>query len=240
MRQVPHYLLIGRGRLAVHFQHYFNLLQLSSSIWHRGLPFEQLYAALPQASHVLILINDDAIEAFIKEHLLNRSHAYLIHCSGRLTSHLAIGAHPLMTFGKTLYALDDYQVVPFVLEEGAPAFSTLFPGLSNPTITIKKSLKEKYHALCALSGGLTCYLWQQLFGRFEQEFSLPRNIVFPYLKQQVSNILTDAEQALTGPIVRGDVKTIEAHLTALSQDSLRDLYLTFLAGMGYQQKGEVV
>ena len=240
MRQVPHYLLIGRGRLATHFQHYLNLLQLSSSLWHRGMLIDHLYAALPQASHVLVLINDYAIDAFIKQHLLHRSSAYLIHCSGRLTSSNAIGAHPLMTFSQQLYSLADYQAIPFVIEEGAPAFSILFPGLSNPAFCIKTTMKEKYHALCALSGGITAYVWQQLFKCFAEELELPREVAFPYLKQQLFNLLNDPEHALTGPLVRGDVKTIATHLAVLQQDALHKLYAALVEGVSHQRKMETL
>jgi len=229
MRQVPNYLIIGRGRLATHFGYYFNLLGQPYSVWHRGHAKEQLQSILPQSSHVLILINDDAIEPFIHDHLQHASHAYLIHCSGHLTSSQAIGAHPLMTFSKSLYSLATYQAVPFIVDEDAPSFKALFPALNNPTVRINKQVKQKYHAICALSGGLTSYLWQQLFDRFETEFALPKEMAFPYLKQQVLNVLQDANQALTGPIVRGDQQTIQSHLHVLQQDALLPVYQAFIA-----------
>jgi hypothetical protein len=64
MRQVPNYLLIGNGRVARHFQHYFSLLQLPYQTWHRHEPDTKLTQQLESATHVLLLISDRAIAAF--------------------------------------------------------------------------------------------------------------------------------------------------------------------------------
>lgn len=228
VRQVPHYLIIGRGRLARHFKQYFSLIAQDYSEWHRDLPLSVLHERIPKASHILILINDDAICGFIDAHLHHTNHAYLIHCSGRLITDRAIGVHPLMTFSHSFYNLSEYRAIPFVLEDDAPLFSLLFPEFTNQHTRISKKLKDKYHALCALSGNLTCYLWQHLFHRFEAELELPKEIAHPYLKQQIQNLLNDPTHALTGPLARGDHKTIEAHLHALEQDHLKAIYQGFI------------
>ena len=94
MGQVPprSYLMIGDGRLAGHLSHYFDLEQIPHRRWHRrgGTPVGD---ALQGASHVLLLISDDAIESFIRRH---RRHAapIWIHCSGSLDTDMAVGVHP--------------------------------------------------------------------------------------------------------------------------------------------------
>ncbi|HRE32648.1 MAG TPA: DUF2520 domain-containing protein [Candidatus Berkiella sp.] len=67
MRQVPftHYLVIGNGRMARHFCHYLSLLNLPFQTWNRRQYDElSLQQALLTASHVVVLINDAAIESF--------------------------------------------------------------------------------------------------------------------------------------------------------------------------------
>ena len=147
MRQVPHYLLIGSGRVARHFQHYFSLLELPFTTWDRQKSPSQLRQKLNQCSHILLLIRDQAIDEFITKHL-NNSNALHIHFSGSLLSAHAYGAHPLMTFSESLYDLEQYQRIAFVLDHDAPAFENLLPGLANPHVRLHTSLKEKYHALC--------------------------------------------------------------------------------------------
>ena len=69
MGQVPpiSYLMIGNGRLAGHLSHYFSLEKIPHRRWHRrcGSPLEEVLAS---ATHVLVLISDDAIEPFIRRH----------------------------------------------------------------------------------------------------------------------------------------------------------------------------
>jgi len=153
MRQVPTYLFIGNGRISRHFQHYFDQLGLIYFVWQRSDGIESLPRLLVQTTHVLVLINDSAIEAFITT-TLKQSAQIHIHFSGSLATDLAYGAHPLMTFSHDLYEIEKYREIPFVLDEDAPAFSELLPGLPNAHYRLSKQQKAKYHALCVLSGTL--------------------------------------------------------------------------------------
>ena len=145
MRQVPHYLLIGNGRVARHFRHYFSLLKLPFSTWNRSESLLRLHEKLSVCSHILLLISDSVIDEFIIQHL-KKTEAMLIHFSGSLVSSHAFGAHPLMTFSENLYDLECYHEFSFVLDHDAPPFETLLPGLSNRYVRLDKSLKAKYHA----------------------------------------------------------------------------------------------
>ena len=227
MRQVPHYLLIGNGRLARHFQHYFSLLNLSFVTWNRKAPLDQLFAHLKHTTHILLLISDQAIEAFIFQYLQN-TQAKLIHCSGSLVSQHAYGAHPLMTFNQTLYDLKHYSALPFIVDQEAPDFKDLLPGLPNKFFKIPAALKPKYHALCVLSGNFSCLLWTKLFSSFEKEFNFPAEIAFPYLLQQTQNLITDYKNSLTGPLVRNDVETLTRNINALSNDEFQTIFKSFV------------
>ncbi len=232
MRQVPRYLLIGNGNVAHHFQHYFKLLQISFSTWSRKQSTAELRQLADKSSHILILISDDSIEKFIS-HELNNVKAICVHFSGSLVSSQAYGAHPLMTFNNMLYTLEQYQAISFVIDNDAPEFENLLPGLPNIHVRLEKSLKAKYHALCVLGGNLSCILWQKLFYVFEHEFKFPRSIAHPYLLQQMQNILCDPASALTGPLARNDKNTIENNLAALAGDPFQEIYKSFVSC--YQQ-----
>lgn len=235
MRQVPQYVLIGNGRVARHVQHYFSLLSLSFSTWQRKEPLEKLHHQLSTATHVLVLLPDHAISDFITTHS-HLTSAYWIHFSGSVVSENSYGAHPLMTFSEKLYSLAAYQAIPFIIDHHAPSFDTLLPGLPNEHARLHTSLKAKYHALCVLSGNFSCMLWQKMFSSFEQEFNLPSSLVHPYLKQQMQNLMQDAESALTGPLVRNDHLTIEKNMAALSTDPYQSIYKSFVSC--YQQLKE--
>jgi len=229
--QVPAYLIIGNGRVARHTACYFDFLGISYTQWHRGMTEEDLRAKAAAASHILVLIRDDAIADFALFHLSGFS-AVKIHFSGALVAAGIYGAHPLMTFGPELYTRDKYQSIPFIIEDDAPDFAALLPGLPNTHARIKKSDKAKYHALCAMAGNFSCLLWQKLMDSFAQDFGLPPEAAQAYLRQQTDNLISDYTSALTGPLVRGDGATVQKHLAALKGDPFHDVYQSFIAAYG--------
>ncbi len=225
----PTYVIIGAGRVASHFTHYFNLLKLPFNNWSRAQdPAGKDLSTLVQGDvRVLLAIKDSAIEEFVSMHPCLHGKLCL-HLSGHLSTPLAYGAHPLFTFGSDLYELSAYQHIPFILETGGPSFETLLPGLKNQHYTIDKSLKPLYHSLCVLSGNFSCLLWQKFFSELEKTLHLPKEVAFSYLQQIANNLQKDSESALTGPLVRGDKVTIATNLKALEGDPFQGVYQAFV------------
>ncbi len=327
MRQVPKYLIIGNGRVARHFCHYFSLLKIKQySQWDRSQPLSRLHELTTDATHILLLIKDSAIEPFIDEHLTDiapcshihtfntaltqlkkdKNHASVnnmgaalksfteahtlhaaarrnmvqlhkmldsvqeyiglpesaaqldnairklaegitalkvslpaatkVHFSGSLVTKKAFGAHPLMTFGPDLYSLEKYLAIPFVVDAKAPPFRDLLPNLHNPNVRLSAQQKAKYHATCVLAGNFTALLWQKFFETLTKEFEFPAHFGDMYLKQQMENLLKDYKTALTGPLVRGDMDTVNANLKALQGDPYQGVYLSFVKA--YTAKGD--
>jgi len=235
MRQVPPcYLILGSGRMARHMAHYFDLLDLPYHRFARKThDFSELPQLLQKTTHVLILLRDDAIEAFITAHLTECSHT-LVHFSGSLATPFAYGAHFLVSFSQTLQPLETYQQAWFVLDAEDKSLNELLPGLPNQSITIPREAKALYHSLCVLSGNFTCMLWQKFYDSLQQNWQIPKPAADMYLKLIMTNILADPKQALTGPLVRNDQKTIAANLQALTDDPFQQVYHAFVSA--YQQQ----
>ena len=227
MGQVPHYLIIGCGRLATHMVHYFKLLTLPCTQWHRKQGEAALIVAFNMATHILLLINDNAIADFVAEHpyLTKKT---VLHCSGSLVLPNIPSAHPLMTFGLELGTLNWYQCIPFITEKGEPGLPDLLPGLSNMHYVLPKEQKTLYHALCVLSGNFTTLLWQKFEKVCNERLALPSEIVKPYLQQICQNLLSNSVTALTGPLLRDDTQTIDANLAALTGDPFYEVYQAFV------------
>lgn len=229
MRQVPHYLIIGNGRLARHLCHYFShIYPHNYRQWHRAMPLASLPRETERATHILLAISDKAIDDFIGEHLQDTT-AIKIHFSGSLVTPHASGAHPLMTFGPDLYPIETYRSIPFIVDDGAPDFADLLPGLTNPHMRIKPAQKAKYHALCVMAGNFSCILWQKLFSSLEEEFGIPAEAADMFLRQQTENLLSNRNGALTGPLARGDKETLRRNLDALTGDPFESIYEAFVA-----------
>ena len=150
MRQVPAHRatplgIVGSGRVARHFHQYFTLLGLPVCVWSRREGTRSPPDALASCPTVLLLIRDAAIVPFVDAWPALRE-KHLVHCSGSLVTSVAEGAHPLMTFGPSLYELADYRAIPFVLDVGGTPFSKLFPDLPNPSFTIPAAERPYYHA----------------------------------------------------------------------------------------------
>ena len=233
---MQHYAILGSGRLARHMRHYFSLLNLPCSAWARrpepgwnshDLPdaARRLRATIEPASRVLLLVSDSAIPQLLQRYPILQ-HRTLLHCSGALNLPGVAGAHPLMTFGRELYALERYREIPFVVDKGH-RFEQLFPGLPNPHFSISRDDKPAYHALCVMAGNFSQMLWQAA-GKGFGELGLPSEALHPYLRQSLQNFLDDPCQALTGPLSRGDRYTVERNLAALSGKPHEAVYRAFI------------
>ena len=233
MRQVPSYTIIGDGKVASHICHYFNLLNIQHTQWSRRMG-EPLAGKVHESSHILLLISDDSIAHFIEEHP-ELSNKVLIHFSGCLSLPQAIGAHPLMSFSAEAMPLADYQSIPFILEEGDYDFEDLFPQLNNPNWSIPTADKSYYHALCVMANNCTTLLWQKFFGEMQQRFQIPAEAGHELLKKTLSNLLDSPENALTGPLARGDNNTIEKNLSALTDDPYQSVYAAFKNSFSHKQ-----
>ncbi len=222
------YGIVGSGQMAKHFCHYLSLSDVSYVTWSRnadkGLsPFEKLQ----DAKVVLLLISDSAIASFLEQYPQLKK-LNLVHFSGSVFLEGVPSYHPLMSFAKGLYSLQEYQKIPFIFEKGKPAFGEVFSELPNPSFALDKADKPLYHALCVLSGNFTVMLWQKVFREFAQRFSFSPKILLPYMHKICQNLSGDWEEALSGPLARGDEQTIAKNLKSLQGDAFADVYRAFV------------
>jgi predicted short-subunit dehydrogenase-like oxidoreductase (DUF2520 family) len=240
---MTNYAIVGGGRLARHFSEYFRLLEIPHNCWARdngslintfNLPDAQqrLRKTVSNADRVLLLISDKSITSLLKQYPFLHTKE-LIHCSGSLSVPGVVGAHPLMTFTDSLYQLDTYQSVPFIIETGQ-AFTQLLPGLPNPHFVISAQDKNRYHAMCVMAGNFSQLMWKSISDRFEKQFELPATTLHPYLKQVTENFIQAPKSALTGPLTRNDQQTTDRNSESLAGDPLQDLYAAFFRF--YQQE----
>jgi 2-dehydropantoate 2-reductase len=221
------YTLIGNGRLARHLIFYFDQLGVPFNHWHRRSEIS-LQSCLKKSSHVLLLITDHQIDPFIVNHFdLLRNHQ-LVHCSGAHLSSFAHTAHVPVTFGESLYTIEEYKKFPFVLEKEGPLFSNLLPGLPNPHYYIPRTSKAYYHALCVMANNFTTLLWQKLFSECKAQFNIPEGAMHALLKGTFDNLQHNSHHALTGPLVRQDHETIDKNLSALKEDPFYEVYQSFV------------
>ena len=222
--QTARYGVIGDGRLARHLKFWFGHKGLRVEQWSRGddLDMTNPTLALAECDRILLAISDDAIEPFIQA-WPELKDKVLIHCSGSLVTPAAIGVHPLQTFGERLFEPAHYDEIPMMLDQGAPPFEQLMPGLENPHCRMRPEQKAYYHALCVLACSGTQILWREMMSGFEQ-LGIDSDFAAPLLRKTAEDALRSPGADITGPLSRNDIDTQRRNLDALGGDALADVY----------------
>lgn len=160
--------------------------------------------------------------------------AVVLHCSGAhastiLSSARKCGAfigsmHPLQSFASADISRNPFQAVRVAIEGDSKAVSTadqMARDLEALPLRIMTEGKPLYHAAAVVASNFLVTLMGVAF-RLIQQAGIPQEEAFSVLKPLVQGTLANIErvgvhQALTGPVVRGDVQTVQAHIQAISQ-----------------------
>jgi len=194
--------------------------------------------AAGRAELVLLALPDDAIEAACRELVATRAFApgsLVAHCSGTLSSesleparrelgcHVA-SFHPLQSFPTVEAALASLPG-SYCFDEGdeaaLEALEELGAAIGARCVRIETQHKVLYHAAAVmacnyLTGLLDAALTLAAAAQIERQTAW--RALEPLIRATVENISKlGAEGALTGPIARGDLGTVSAHLTALDE-----------------------
>lgn len=195
---------------------------------------------------VVIATPDTIIETVACEIAANgafRQGQLVMHLSGALSSdalHAAAEAgadtlafHPVQTLASGEQGAKLLQKAYFCLEGGDRALHLgreLAQGLSGKVITLSKEQKGTYHAALCIASNYLVTLEQiavKMLGHAGIENQTALNLLMPLIQGAVDNLnQSGIPQALTGPISRGDIATLEKHLQALDQlpENMGDIY----------------
>lgn len=239
----PRVVIIGAGRmgqglgLALHRRGYAPILIVRSP---RTLPpplvlqIGELAQATGTAELILIATPDDAIPGvaaeLAREEAVRRDQTVL-HLSGlldrralsALNGGAALGSfHPLQTVADPATAPERLKGA-YVGIEGDDRALVAAERLANTLrmipVQIPATAKPGYHVGAALAANYLAALAglaERLAAEAGVAPEIAGKIYLPLLSGAVQNITTlGAAQALTGPVRRGDVKTVQAHLAAL-------------------------
>ncbi len=187
------------------------------------------------ADLVLIALPDDYIAQMARA-LRNRKAlsptAVLVHFSGLHCADIllagdaepnrALALHPLQTFADSVVGLKNLPGSPVSVEGTAGTFElgeSLVEDMGGIPVPISKEQKPLYHAAACVASNYMVSLvaaagqMMQACG-FDEKQAL--NLLLPILKGTANNLATlGPTNALTGPIARGDARTVEKHLQAL-------------------------
>jgi predicted short-subunit dehydrogenase-like oxidoreductase (DUF2520 family) len=228
-------LLIGQGKLARHLSFYLTQKKIAHEHWPdgRNLTAPALKPLFAKSSCVWILVTDRAISELSTQLRELAPALPQIHSSAASEIPGTLTLHPLQTFGPDLYTLNEYEVVPltYIKEEWsnhAGLKASIQSLILNPSFEISKSDRALYHAYCVMMANFPQLLWTQVTDESNVSIGLERAAFAPILNQATKNFLNLGRAALTGPLIRGDLMTIQRHENALAKSKLLNLYQSFV------------
>ncbi len=201
-----------------------------------GVHVDKPTAVAKAADLLLLTVPDDALDNVVRMLVASgaiRAGQYVVHTSGRhgidvLAPAIDIGAHgfamhPAMTFTGTDLDLERLQGCVFGVTAAPgerPLAEQLVADLSGTIVWVAEGNRTLYHAALAHGANHLVTLVTQAMDLLRAAGSDdPAGTLRPLMSAALANALAYGDAALTGPIMRGDVETVRAHLRSLrSQD----------------------
>ena len=208
--------VIGAGRLG---------FALTAALTDAGLEVEGPLGrgADPHADVLLLTVPDDEI-ATAAAALTPLNAQFVGHCSGATTlaplaGHEAFSLHPLMT-------VPEGGAAPFAGAGAAIAGSTaealhiaerLASALQMRPVAVADADRAAYHAAASIAANFLVTL-EGAAERLAATAGVPRELLVPLARAALENwAAKGAEQALTGPVARGDEATIARQRAAIEE-----------------------
>lgn len=194
---------------------------------------------------IFITTSDDQIESVVKqlsEDCFLRPGQLIVHTSGTLSSAILnpvkafdcfiYSMHPLQAFADVDKAVSDLSNTYFCIEGDEEKISILediIATCNNAYFIAKPEQKILYHAsACMLSNYLVTLIHNslKLMESVQPDNSTALKAMLPLVNSTIQNVLElGTKDALTGPIVRGDIDTVKKQLEAISASSKDQLAL---------------
>lgn len=205
---------------------------------------------LPVADVYFISTRDDAIQRSCEELVRTatlKKGAIIIHCSGSMSADILCSVHSAGCYGASVhpvksFADPDMSVKSFKGtycategdKEALPTINQLFESIGGIVFAVHGENKKLYHAAMVMANNYTVTL------HYHAMQSLITAGVDPVTAKHLTNsMMTDAfknmgdlphAKALTGPVQRGDIETIQGHLNAIENDTTRHIYSALGSG----------
>jgi predicted short-subunit dehydrogenase-like oxidoreductase (DUF2520 family) len=214
-----------------------------------GVPVLKPTAVARKADVLLLTVPDDMLGNVVDMLTASgaiRSGQYVVHSSGRhglgvLAPAVAVGArpialHPAMTFTGTDVDLPRLAGCVFGVTAEEPErelAERLVADLGGRAMWVPEDKRTLYHAGLAHGANHLVTLVSQAMEMLaaagidtaagHSGGIDPADTLRPLLEAALSNALAYGDAALTGPIVRGDVETVRAHLADLAESTPQNL-----------------
>lgn len=202
-----------------------------------GLAFDCYTLFLKEADMVWITVPDDAISSVVQELFrYDLEGQHICHTSGvhsseillplTLKGALTFSCHPALPFSNSSKVIN----AMFTVEGDTDRICELLEVAGLRYLIIDSKDKVIYHAALCIASNFMVTLAAEAsnmlsgLGLTDEQISF---VLFPLMEQNLQNMISfGVKNALTGPVSRGDIGTVEKHLKALEGES--ELYKILL------------
>ncbi|GBF10598.1 Rossmann-like and DUF2520 domain-containing protein [Tepidibacillus sp. HK-1] len=212
----------------------------------KSMAYQELEALVKDSDLIAISVNDDQI-ASISEKLASLpivwENKIVFHLSGLHTSNLlsslwdhgatVCSLHPMLSFSDPEKAVIDLQSVLFTIEgrgKKLGELKSLLDQCGNSWMEIRTDVKALYHTAATILSNYLVTLVDigvQMLTTAGFKQNQTKDLIEPLVKKTIDRVIDlGTEKALTGPISRGDMCTLEKHLEVLGEvdQTWLDLY----------------
>jgi predicted short-subunit dehydrogenase-like oxidoreductase (DUF2520 family) len=219
--------------------------QRAAELLQRGRAFAEPVDLVARARVLFVTTGDDALAPAalaLLPHIRERSDLCLIHCSGALAAEVLVpageevayhvaGMHPLQAFASVEAGLRNLPGTYWGVEgPGAvtPLLEAVVRDLAGRPLLLAPGGKALYHAAACLASNYLVTLLDMALRTTSQAGIEPeeaRQALTALARGTLCNLEKySPEEALTGPIARGDGETLERHLAAYGPTPEGDFY----------------
>jgi predicted short-subunit dehydrogenase-like oxidoreductase (DUF2520 family) len=142
---------------------------------------------------------------------------------------LPLALHPVMTFTGTDVDLQRLTGAVFGVTAPDPlrlAAEALVIEMGAEPVWVEEALRPLYHAALVTGANHLVTLVNQAADLLRAAgVAQPARMLGPLLGAALDNALRHGDDAMTGPVVRGDASTVRAHLAVLDAPALRPAYV---------------
>jgi predicted short-subunit dehydrogenase-like oxidoreductase (DUF2520 family) len=197
-----------------------------------GVPIVAVPEVISDVDLVLVAVPDDALPGLIAglaETGNVRPGQFWCHPAGRFGTEvldpvtrlggLPLALHPVMTFTGTSLDLVRLSDCPFGVTAPdvlRPVAEALVVEMGGEPFWVPEEHRTTYHAALAYGSNFLITLVAQCIELLESAgIAEPQRLVAPLLGASLDNALRLGDQALTGPVARGDAASVAAHVAAI-------------------------
>jgi predicted short-subunit dehydrogenase-like oxidoreductase (DUF2520 family) len=198
-----------------------------------GVPITEVPGVIEAADLVLVAVPDDALAGLVAG-LAQTGHVrpgqFWVHPAGRYGTEvldpvtrigaLPLAIHPIMSFTGTSVDLARLADCPFGVSAPdplRPVAEALVVEMGGDPIWVPQEQRVLYHAALAYGSNYLITLVAQAVELLTLAgIEHPQRLIGPLLSASLDNALRLGDQALTGPVARGDAASVAAHLRAIA------------------------